>query len=123
MEWKNLSIKEIVRDVAFLFFTSYYSGFFFGIVNTLMKVPVEFKEILFLGINYTAITIGFYFVAFWTSHNRLLHIFIIGIALIVLSVLEQIMSGNTQHILYPVMGITLSAFVGYKLASRFSTMK
>lgn len=82
MPTKNWDIKNIVRDLAFVSFTTYWAAFITGFVMRI--VAIDHFAILY-GVNFLATALSLVLIGRWTTNNSSRHIIVVSALLWLLS--------------------------------------
>ncbi|MCK6417827.1 MAG: hypothetical protein L6Q57_02670 [Alphaproteobacteria bacterium] len=82
-----MSIKDVIRDTAFIFFLTYWSGFVMGYAG-LMNNPY-----IFLTVSYAVVFSGFCLIISWTPSNALQRILSVAALLWLLTASEHFPRG------------------------------
>ncbi|MAE51059.1 MAG: hypothetical protein CMH27_04550 [Micavibrio sp.] len=108
-----MDIKNIIRNAAFLFVLSYFSGVMSGTLHFMSHSH------LFLGANYLVVFVGFCFVAYWTRKDRFKNLMAVAALFWTFGLPERYAFGLYKEWLFSGLAIFLCAAGSWWLSRYF----
>lgn len=117
-----MQIKDIIRDVSFIFLMSFMFGFLYGRISSSLGLDLAMP--ILWGINAMVVVIAFCIVAFWTQEERWKHLIHVGIGTCSISFVN-LKGGEGIGAIIGLMGqsivlVICCVLISYFLAQKFA---
>ena len=120
----NLKVRDIIRDVSFLFFLTYWSGYILRRLSFIFDFDVS--DIMFVAVNYITVLTGLCFVAVWINQKRFQHLYRVGILLWFVGFPNAYHSFPNfffRNIAISGTAVAVSIFLSWAIANKIDAMK